>query len=237
VDRVFFDYNYYNGVGEGFGIPNTDLHREVIGFEKTFLQGNASFGLRLPFVETSGDGDVSSSGLGDLTLILKGALINDRQTGNVLSGGMCVTVPTGNSNLFIFNGQKIHDTLLQPWGGFIVNFSDFYLQGFTSIVVPTDSRDVTALFNDVGLGYYLYRTKCDQFLTSIAPTVELHVTTPLNHRGSTTDPLVLPDILDVTAGVNCFFHRRSSLFIGGAVPVTGPLPFNGEAIVQLNFRF
>ncbi len=42
VDRVFVTYNYYNDVDVfHFGSSRSDLHREMIGFEKTFLGGDA----------------------------------------------------------------------------------------------------------------------------------------------------------------------------------------------------
>src|SRR5262249_28822403 len=44
VDRLFATYNYYNNVNT-FGGRDFDVHREVFGFEKTFLDGNASFGM------------------------------------------------------------------------------------------------------------------------------------------------------------------------------------------------
>src|SRR4029077_7370206 len=49
-DRVYFNYNFYSQIPVG-GV-NADLHRELIGFEKTFKDGNASFGMRLPFLQT-----------------------------------------------------------------------------------------------------------------------------------------------------------------------------------------
>jgi len=53
TNRVFLTYNYFNDVTLGHPIPDlqTDLNREVIGFEKTFLNGDASVGLRLPFFQ------------------------------------------------------------------------------------------------------------------------------------------------------------------------------------------
>ena len=45
-------YNYFNVDGlhtTGFGI-----HREVVGFEKTLLDGNASIGMRLPYTQATG---------------------------------------------------------------------------------------------------------------------------------------------------------------------------------------
>lgn len=44
-DRVFLTYNYYSEV------LDSDFHRETLGFEKTFLGGEASIGLRVPAFE------------------------------------------------------------------------------------------------------------------------------------------------------------------------------------------
>ena len=236
VDRVYINYNYFSGVGEYDGFSNVDLHRETLGFEKTFLDRNASIGLRLPFIESSGSDSVGS-GFGDLDIILKYALINDSATGNVLSGGLVITAPTGKSDFFIIDNEQIHDTLIQPWVGYIYNLDDWYLHGFTSLAVATDSRDVTLLFNDVGLGYWVYRTQQDQLITAVAPTFEAHVTTPLDHRHSATDLIVIPDYVALTVGCHIDLHRRSTLTVGVCLPVTGPLPYDAEGIVQLNFRF
>src|SRR5207247_1099521 len=80
TDRVFFTYNFYSdatGAPSGLGVPRTDTvtnpngtvtstpvpavtikldaHREIFGFEKTFLDGNASIGMRAPLVQQVGD--------------------------------------------------------------------------------------------------------------------------------------------------------------------------------------
>jgi hypothetical protein len=238
-DRVFSTYNFFYNVNGSLneGLARTDIHREVIGFEKTFLDGNASFGMRLPFVQVQGDVSIADSDVGDLTMIAKYALINDRDTRNVLSTGLVLTVPTGGS--FLPAGTPdIHPLLIQPFLGGILNFGDAYLHGFTSIVVPLDSRDVTFLFNDVALGYFLYRTNCSEsLLTSVVPTMEFHLTTPLNHHGAMVDPIGSPDILDLTFGVTFGLGKRATLALGGVVPVTGPKPFDFETQAQLNFRF
>src|SRR5262249_37613781 len=47
VDRVWVMYNYYSDVaasGLAFGSPGAQVHREMVGGEKTFLGGNASVG-------------------------------------------------------------------------------------------------------------------------------------------------------------------------------------------------
>jgi hypothetical protein len=238
-DRVFAFYNYFNDVNPSAtrtaGLGQTDVHREVAGFEKTFLDGDASIGLRAPVVQVAADPSIDHQGFGDLSVVFKYALLNDRQTGNVFSLGMVVTLPTG-ANFLPVGTPDIHDTLLQPYVGGIVQFGNFYLLGFSSIVVPTDARDVTFLANDLGIGYNAY-SNCGAFVSSITPTIEGHLTTPLTHRGSDTDPIGLPDIFDVTCAVRIGICDRASLGLGVVVPLTGPKPFDIEAQVQFNVRF
>src|SRR5947199_364940 len=53
-DRFFYTFNYYynlnSAVDRRFDTPINDLraYREILGFEKTFDQGRASIGLRMP---------------------------------------------------------------------------------------------------------------------------------------------------------------------------------------------
>ncbi len=218
ADRVFFDYNYYSNVtGPGTsssvphldtttttingnpakvstltpGVPNLriDLHREVVGFEKTFLGGDASIEMRAPVVEQVGPDAIGGSDFGDVTVVLKYAFLNDRVSGDVLSAGLAVTIPTGPG--IPLPGGDLHSTLLQPWAGYLWNFDRFYIMGFSSLAVPTDSRDLTLLFNDIGAGYKLYQAEGARFISAIIPTLEAHVTTPLNHRDDTS-PITAP---------------------------------------------
>jgi hypothetical protein len=237
TDRVFFTYNYYNRVeADGVTLP---LHREVIGFEKTFLDGNASFGLRLPFQQTTGGTsftEFAAHEVGDITLVSKYAFINDRNTGNVLSGGLALTVPSGDHSVVLADGTALRSVLFQPYAGWIINSpGNVFAQGFHSLVVPTDSRDITEMNNDVGVGYWMYRNS-DGFLRAIAPTIEGHLYTPLNHQNR-NDLLSAPDIFTLTAGVNFVFPGNSTLGAAVAVPLTGPRPDNIEAILSLNVRF
>src|SRR5260370_20266835 len=225
VDRVFFEYNYYNNVDKlDFGPSRADLHREMIGFEKTFFDGNASFGMRLPFVELTGSPGFEESHVDDLTMIFKFAFINNRETGNVLSGGLVLTAPTGET--VKVNGEStIHSTVFQPWGGFIYSFNrDAFVQGFSSIAVPTDARDVTIWFNSLGVGYHLYRgaDPCAT-LKGVVPVAEFHLNTPLNHRGWDSQPLGFPDALDFTGG--CYFvFKRATPGPAFGHPLTRPQP-------------
>jgi hypothetical protein len=260
VDRVFFTYNFFgdlSGPGSGANNPinittgnnnvrvntfipgtsavNSNVNREIFGFEKTFLDGFASIEMRLPLLQQNSTlNGFGSNDIGDLTIIGKYAFILDQPTGNVLSAGLAITAPTGH-NIATIDGN-IHSTLIQPWVGYIWNYNRFFLQAFHSIVVPTDSRDVTLLFNDVGFNYWLYRGEPNRTLSSIVPMIEVHVTNPLNQRGPDS-AIYVPDLVVMTGGVHFGFGRNTTLSFGVATPVTGPRIYNVEAFMQFNMRF
>ena len=242
-DRLFVNYNYFNlanASASGLNFPRVSVHRETFGFEKTFLDGAASIEFRAPIYETSGAFGVAPDGFGDLTVVLKLAAIND-QTGDVLGGGLAVTAPSGLKEALLVDGSVLHDTLLQPWSGFILNSeSGFYIEGISSLVNPTDVRDDLLWFNDIAFGYWLYRDRCqndDRLLTGIIPVLEGHLTTSLNHRNADLSPFFVPDQFVLTSGTHLVFNHRSSLFLGGAIPLTGPKPFDFEVLAQFNLRF
>lgn len=265
TDRAFFTYNYFNSIqGNGGFTPGSqiseaggtrnnpteitttvpgvlvagrvfNLHRELFGFEKTFLGGDASVELRLPIFQTTGDNEgLAGQAFGDLTVVMKYALINNRDTGNVFSVGLAVTAPTGPA-INTIDGN-INSTLLQPFFGYIWLSGNLYFQGIHSVVIPTDSRDITLLFNDLGTGYVL-RTPGSRFLAFVAPNFEVHVSTPLNHRNP--DGFVFAsDLVTLTGGVHLGLgDGRPLLSFGLATPVTGPRPFDVEAFFQFGFRF
>ena len=167
-------------------------------------------------------------------------ICEDRQSGSLLSGGLAVTAPTGpdafaNTHVFI----PVHTTVLTPYVGYILRCNQFYVQGFTSVYVPTGD-DVTIISNDVQLGYDLFKDRdTDRCLTGLSPFIELHLNDPVNHRGAlnTSDPLGTPDWLDLTAGVTFEFRGCSTLALGFVTPVTGPKPYDFEALAQFNIRF
>jgi hypothetical protein len=238
VDRVFLTYNYFDGVGRSIpGFPGFNLHRETYGFETTFLDGDASVGLRMNSLQLSGDGNLGS-GFGDLTAITKYALVNNRATGDVLSAGLAVTAPTGRDAVLL-DGSRLNPVLLQPYTGFIYNLQHFYLHGFSSLVIPTDGRDVLLSTESLGVGYRMYQADDpgNALLTYVIPTIEGHATIPLNHHGLDSVPVGFPDTFVLTNGVHIGLGRRSNLTLGVAVPLTGPRPFDAEGIVQLNVRF
>ncbi|MCI0699930.1 MAG: hypothetical protein L0241_02470 [Planctomycetia bacterium] len=237
-DRVYFGYNFYDNIGgrNNLGLGEVDLQRQMAGFEKTFLDGDASVGMRLPFVQMYGPAGIGgTNNVGDLTLIFKYAFLNNRETGDLIGGGMVLTTPTGSGDAILVDGSKApHSFIFQPWAGFVRSFDRAYLQGITSLLVPTDSQDPTLWNNSIGLGYYAYRAP-ERFLTAIVPTAEVHVRTPLSNR----DPygvVFLQDQVSLTGGLH-FRARRAVLSGAVNVPIVGPRPWSLEALSFLNIGF
>ena len=73
--------------------------------------------------------------------------------------GLETTLPTGPSQ---FAGAKyiqgIHSTEMQPFLGYLLIRNRFYLHGFLSLSVPSSIRDVTMVYNDLGIGYFVFRS-------------------------------------------------------------------------------
>lgn len=243
TDRVYATYSFFDGVATGSASPRFDVHRATVGFEKTLLDGRASIGVRVPFLQLDGPGTffndvgVNQGQVGDITVITKYAFYDDRTTGNLLSGGLAVTAPTGE-DFRLADGSTIHCVLLQPWTGFIWNFDNLFFHGFSSVVVPTDSRDVTAWYNDIGVGYWLRREQRQYFFHGIVPTAEVHVGTPLNHRDYFNEQEVyMANFVSILGGCNFVFARNSTIGFAAGAPVTGPRPWQFESHVSINFRF
>jgi hypothetical protein len=223
-DRAFVTYNYYDV--DGLHSNAISINREVIGFEKTLLDGNASIGVRLPYTQDTGP--LGSSDIGDLSLTFKYALYRNTETGSAISGGLVATLPTG-PDIPLSIDKSIDPTLLQPFIGYAINFDRFYLEGFAAIIVPTDSSLPTFAANDIGIGY-----RCRNL--PIVPTFEVHINDPFNHRGSAGEPIGFADSVILTAGVHTLFPH-STLTIGVTTPVTGPELYSVEAVVQYNWHF
>jgi hypothetical protein len=259
-DRVFLTYNFYSDVRgpsspasmphtevqsttvgnittlNSFlvpGVPPVDLHRQMFGFEKSFLDGAGSFGMRLPFAQVQGDGSLGQQDFGDVSLLTNFALYRGAG-GNILSAGLMATLPTGPPVNTV--AGNIHPALYQPFMGYRWIADRVYFQGFSSMAVPGDPRVVMPLFNDVAVGYWAYRGTASSGISAIIPTLEAHITTPLNHRNP-TDPIVIPNFVALTAGVHIGFANRGMLTLGVTTGVTGPQLFPVEAVAQFNFRY
>ncbi|WP_244884912.1 hypothetical protein [Singulisphaera acidiphila] len=252
VDRITYSFNFFDDVNgainKRFNVPLSQIqaYRHVFGFEKTFFDKNASFGMRLPLNTLTANSPIrnlgqTSTSLGDLSAFVKYALWIDREQGRVLSTGLAITMPTGPATFGGANYLRgLHYTNLQPFLGAQWTWGNLYAINFTSIDVPTSSRDVTILYEDFSLGYFLYRNpNPNGFIRSIAPTLETHVNIALNHndpfdRGDIT---ATSQVVGLTEGVNVFFKNNSVISFGVVEPVTGPRPFNIEAMLLFNTFF
>jgi|EndMetStandDraft_5_1072996.scaffolds.fasta_scaffold88482_2 hypothetical protein len=215
IDRIYFNYSYFNGPAFG-AVPN-GLFREVVGFEKTFLDTNASIEVRLPFTQTV-DPFGTTFDIGDPSIFFKYALINDPDTGNVLSTGLGVTVPVTGGSVEI-----------QPFIGGIWSpspDSPFFIHGFTSALVPIAFPDGSFIVNDLGVGYVIPIN--GPILTSIIPAIEIHINTPVANIADT----------DLSVGIGATYDLGGQWSISAGAGVTaGPTPFDTYADIGLNFSF
>jgi hypothetical protein len=281
TDRVYVGFNYFNDVPVPGGRP-FDIYSETIGVEKTFFDGRASIGLRLPINEQRGASQTipgtllgtgtlqtfstlsGGDGVGDLTVLLKYAIYRDCHCGNVISLGTAVTCPTGvesrttntapnpDGSLVTQTFTAPHSTLVQPFVAVLWNFDRLFVQGFSSVVIPTESNDVSFLANDLAVGFRLYQCN-DGLLSAIIPLVEAHVDTPLDHRGAPrtftaadtvglTTPIfsntvTASDAVFLTGGVSFGIANCAYLTLGVVVPVSGPKPYDYQIASQLGLRF
>jgi hypothetical protein len=239
--RAYFSYYFYDQAFQNYSnplVPRVMVHQQVFGYEQAFLGDRASVGLRLPYNQlVSTSRFYSDTGLGDLTIVGKMVIAENEETGSLLSGGLVVTPPTADRPLnSTITGERIGGTLIQPYLGYILRRDRAYMQGFTSLVVPTDDRDVTLLTNDWQFGYILYREQ-GATVSAVIPTFECHVNTPLDHRGARRDPVGFVDQVTLLGGTQFLLRDRSGVGIALGAPITGPRPFSLQATIQFNLWF
>jgi hypothetical protein len=265
--NYFNNVNY--AIDRKFGAPvsGIQVYRYVGGFEKTFFNNLASIGFfdsinNLSAVSSRPGLGGTHTAMGDLNVFTKWVLYqqwdDDRpfnalggfgfpaqvaggRNGFLISGGMLMSFPTGPGGFAGAGFSKsIRATNLQPFLGYFYSRGNFYLHGFESINVPLDPNDVTAIFNDIGMGYYVYRNPAaNSFISGVAPTFECHTNVPLNHTDwrNVNNPIATTTVVDLTTGCNFQFGQRTVLLLGCVTPVTGPRPFSIEALALLNIYF
>jgi hypothetical protein len=174
----------------------------------------------------------------DLMIIGKVAVARNDCTGDVISAGVAVTIPTGHS-VPSDDGRRLHPSLVQPFVGWLYQWGDWYVHGFHSGIIPTDSRDVYMLFNDIGVGYWLYKNDCadDLCINGIAPTIEIHANTPIRNTDYADEPIGAVHSAVVTCGVHVFTFGWASVTTGVGIPVSGPRPYGVDWASAVNIRF
>ncbi len=241
-DRIFEATSYFTRVlhsvrDADFGSPNPSvrLAREIFGFEKTFLDGNASVELRAPFFQTHQTDGTTFSDFGDITVLGKFAFVNehDDDSDAVLTLGTALTIPTGPDD--VIAGTTINPFIIQPFIGYLFGNRSFFVQGFSEMAISLSDSVPTVWFNDIGFDAYAYRGT--GAISAIVPTLEGHLTTALGKQGSTGFPVGVIDSVVLTAGVHLVFARHAQVTFGYEFPVTGPQPFESEYVLQFNYRF
>jgi len=179
--------------------------------------------------------------MGNLDLFAKYVLESCPKTGSLISVGLLLSTPTGPGR---FAGAPyvygINDLSFQPFMGYIWNGGNWYLQGFSGFYFPTILRDLTYMFNDVGVGYYLLRSEDPAaILTAVVPTFEVHVNAPFTHTDwhNRLDFAAAPTVVNLTYGVHFQIQRSAILTAAFIHPVTNPQPFSSEVAVMLNIFY
>src|SRR5262249_33256491 len=161
--------NINGALNRHFDAPVKELraYRYIFGLEKTFNEGKGSLGIQLPLDSLTAESTIQGSfakvggthnALDNLTVFGKYILERNPITGSLISVGLAVTPRTGPPS---FAGASylvaVNDTTIQPFIGYLWRRDRFYLHGFVAVDMPTSIRDVTMVFNDIGIGYYAYR--------------------------------------------------------------------------------
>ena len=160
---------------------NTDVHRETFGFEKTFLGGDASIGVRMNVIQR--DGDVQDDDFGDTTIIGKYTLINRENL--LVSVGLAVTAPTGTANSGGF-GTTVSLRVVPAVQRLHLESRAVVRSGLQChSLFSTNDNDPKFATYDLGAGYRLYQSECckDRWLTYVIPTVEAHANLPTTKEG------------------------------------------------------
>ncbi len=184
-DRIFFNFNYYNGLNNTINLkdlsPITRMKAYIYNFgvEKTFNNGMGSIGLRLPLDNLTADSfdnvisTPTSTSLGNLSVFGKYILAQNPRTGSLISALFAITPPTGPGR---FAGAQyvfpLNSTYFQPAIGYIYNYNRWYLQGFSGFSFSANPNDVSIVYNDIAIGYFLIRNNDPHaFVTALAPTL------------------------------------------------------------------
>jgi len=245
TDRVYFVYNaFYGSVSNtvGFG-PNgpiqqsSNLYRYLMGFEKTFFDGNTSIDIRMPLI--SGfqfqDNGISSDlgNVGNLTMYFKGLLYADDNS--AFATGLGIGLPTGsdlntranfapNSEFVTIQNQTVN---LMPFVASTITPNDrWFIQSFGQLLFNTSGDNVVnqdglvgvftqqnLLQADIGVGRWLWKDSTRPYFTGLAGVFELHYTSTIQN----TDEVNLPQFNFLSGSVSNSANRVDLLNLTSGV--------------------
>jgi hypothetical protein len=239
LDRVFFAVSSLREVDRHVrppGAPELRVTRQMFGLEKTFLGGDASLELRVPFFQLHDAPRDSLSDFGNLTLLGKYWLIDHKASGLQTSVGLALTFATGPDQVDPVTGISLRTNVWQPFAATLWQHGDFYVQSFLSLAVPGDDRISTAVFCDFGVGYYFIRNLPG--IRSAAAVLEAHKTKAFLDHGAAADPLIaIPSMTTANFGLHLEFRMPLLLSFGVGCPVSGFDAFDTHWMIQCNYRF
>lgn len=228
--RLFTSYNYFSGVYDS----SLNLGRTTFGGELAMFNKLFSVELYADYNNFS-NGTVANSGVwGDLQSILKGVLF---QRNNLLiSWGTGIGYPTADRP----PGTPGASVQVSPFIGYIFTSSNgrWFVQGFEQIdVMIRENRQL--IHTDIGAGCWLLPYDEDRRITGIAPTIELHIYTPIDP--STDRPpelrgLEFYDVVNMTFGCTTFVTPSLSFAAGVGVPLSGR-DYNVEGMAHFNWFY
>jgi hypothetical protein len=216
MDRVFLGYSYLDSfqvvrqqafvsetaLGPTSRGPGFNLNRFDVGFEKTFFEGRASVYVLAPYMSTTSNVTGQSiTGFGDVSAGFKFAILEDRDSGSVLTGGFTVAAPTAHATVIpaqsqfdtgkagsfasptVLESTSVNPTFLQPWVAALWVRDRLFVQEYFGVLIPTDDRVATFLNNDLAVGYQIYRAP-GRFISWVTPTIDAQALIPVSHHGT-----------------------------------------------------
>ncbi len=274
-DRVYFNYSDFNGVPltvNGVNVNRYTPGFEKTFFNgMSSIEVRTPFASTLSnnlYVFDSNNG--GSTQFGDLTIYLKQLFY--RSETFAASAGLGFELPTAsNTNVYGFANQQLFSVKNQavhllPFLGSVYSPNDqLFVQQFLQFdfdangnSVQTNSpnsspttvgrlTDMSYLYYSIGAGYWLYNNPgSDQFLTRIAPIVELHYNKSLTSTDLVSAPPqfigaqgINQDLLNGTIGVTAMFKQNSTLTLGYVTPLSSidHRQFNSEFRLMFNWFF
>lgn len=256
VTRFYYSFNYFNDVNAAYNLrananfEAVQLYHNTFGYEQAFARDDhgvqrASLGVRMPwdvmtFRDQYGAARQGNS-IGDVSLYGKYLFWYDPDSYNLVSGGLMVTTPTGPKTFANAERYIVNQTVaIQPFVGYRYQLGErSYMQGFSAIEAPANNQGPTIMYNDFQINYFAYKSQQPSgWLRAIVPVYELHVNTPLTHRGySEIDQFFATDVVSMTWGTHVMLGDNVTFSTGVGVPVTGVHPYSYEVLCLLNVTF
>jgi len=269
------DYNALGFPGDP-GRRVFSVNRFTIAAEKTLMNGLYSVEVRMPFTSEA-DFNVEFFGIsggdtGNLAILLKRSLWQTRTCSGVV--GLAIDLPTGsdvsgfvNDLEYTVYNEAVH---LGPFAGLLwAPDQRRFAHAFLQVDVPASSNSIdyrdtllqysgrvgelpeqTAMYLDVGSGYWLYRNPRAPRLTGVAALLEVHYATTLTDASSRSfsDGITTlnfgnsanrVDEVNLTVGVHGEFARNTLLRVAGVFPLRDDddRSFDSEVQVQAERRF